>query len=415
MPDRRSEESDANTAHNVAFLPFLRLKRRYTIAGVEFLPLRDEAGAVPQPLQSGVKAIETILSGYVDRHGKPLTNCVVATLPEKRWDIAREDFATVRWAASLLFLAGWASNQYLTPFGGNYVNSTMFRVIGQAFSGIVPDYIAIPARRRDGGSLDGGYKHGEVKFPLPAQCSIRDAAVIDEGVLLALDKAHAAESPVVDRLRTAVPFVQLANSDEDWMPDLAEAILMGSAFEQLLQGNASAFKLGRKFGVLFGSCGSVTVADAKKVRSNIEIDTSTPERAAAQPEWWVHRKWMEELYDVRSKVVHHGSPGSRQWGWSLFEHLVMSAHVFPLTTKLLLQRERYYALTDDDRIGCRAVDKLLASPRWWNERSAARGASTERTWSEIIWRTKTDEAIVRAIADSLRRTTGQTGGHDQPE
>ena len=36
------------------------------------------------------------------------------------------------------------------------------------------------------------------------------------------------------------------------------------------------------------------------MRSGIEIDTKKPEYATAQPKWWVHRKWMEELYDVRT-------------------------------------------------------------------------------------------------------------------
>ena len=197
------------------------------------------------------------------------------------------------------------------------------------------------------------------------------------------------------------------------MPDLAEALLMGSAFEQLLQGNATAYKIGRKFGALFGQFGSVTVADAKKVRAGIKIDQSTPERAAAQPTWWVHRKWMEELYDVRSQVVHEGSAANRTWGWTLFEHLVIAAHVFPLTIKLLLQRERHYALTDDDRVGCLAVDKLLAAPVWSKERGASRNdRSSPQTWSEIIWRTKTEEAFDRAIAESLH--PGAERNSDEP-
>src|SRR4051812_766641 len=68
-PDDPDLESGGTAAgaeqHHIAFLPFLRLKRGYTIAGVEFLPLRDPDGKVPPPLESAVKAVETILSGYV--------------------------------------------------------------------------------------------------------------------------------------------------------------------------------------------------------------------------------------------------------------------------------------------------------------------------------------------------------------
>ena len=384
-------------SHHIAFLPFLRVKKGFTVAGVEFLPLRDKDGKAPPPLESAVKAVETILSGYVDRRGKPFTNCVVATIPGKGWDIARDDFPTVTWAASLLFLASWACNEYAARSGGRYVNSSMFRVVGQAYTGPVPYWISISARRRDGGSMDGGYKHGELKFSLPVHISIRDAANVDEGLLVALDKAHAANSPVIDRLRTALPFVELANTDDDLMTDRAEAILMGSAFEQLLQGNASAYKLGRKFGALFGSCGSVTVAEAMKVRPAIEIDTSAPDRVAAQPTWWVHRKWMEELYDVRSKVVHQGTAFARPWGWSLFEHLVMAAHAFPLAVKLLLQREDYYTFTNDDQAACRVIDRILASSTWWSDPDDAE--ELEQSWSRILSKTKLHMYTERAIEE----------------
>jgi hypothetical protein len=85
--------------------------------------------------------------------------------------------------------------------------------------------------------------------------SIREAASVDGGLLAALDAAHAAGSVMVERLRTALPFVELANTDDEFMTEHAEAILMGSAFEQLLTGDASAYRLGAKFGELFGQFG----------------------------------------------------------------------------------------------------------------------------------------------------------------
>ena len=62
--------------------------------------------------------------------------------------MSRDDRPAVRWGASLLFLASWACNDYFPQYGGlgSYVNSTMFRIIGQAYSGGMPVHIAIPAR-----------------------------------------------------------------------------------------------------------------------------------------------------------------------------------------------------------------------------------------------------------------------------
>ena len=93
--------------HFVVFLPFLRLEceKGYKVGDVEFLPLRDTRGNLPGAL-SGVKdPLLKILSGYLDRDGELLNNCVVATVGDHGWDLKEEDFETVRAAAAVLFLA----------------------------------------------------------------------------------------------------------------------------------------------------------------------------------------------------------------------------------------------------------------------------------------------------------------------
>lgn len=373
-------EVTATASRQFAFLPWLRLKTACRVAGVEFLPLRDESGAVAAVLADSIEPLTVILSGYVGRTGKPIDNCVVATMPDRGWNLVDSDFETVQWATALLFLASWASNEYFADWSGPYVNSSAFRVVWQRFAR-APVWIALTSRRRDGRNWDGGYKHGQVKFSIPLHCSLREPSTVDGALLTALDQGFSSDCQTIRRLRYALPFVTLANTDDDLITETAEAILMGSAFEQLLGGGASAYKLGRKFGTLFASYGSVTVEDAKKVRTGIEIDGSTPERAAAQAKWWVHRKWIEELYDVRSRSVHEGTADGRTWGWAPSEHLVMAAWVFPLAVKLLLQRDGHYTFSDTDTIHCLTVDKLLAVTGWAGE---TEGASWLSKWHEIV-------------------------------
>lgn len=104
--------------------------------------------------------------------------------------------------------------------------------------------------------------------------------------------------------------------------------------------------------------------------------------------WWLHRKWIEELYDLRSKVVHKGHHASRKWGWNIIEHLVIAAHVFPLTVKLLLVENGHYQLSDDDRIRCLAVDKLLFSRRWVESRDD--GEESSDSWTAITSKIRRD-------------------------
>ena len=46
------------------------------------------------------------------------------------------------------------------------------------------------------------------------------------------------------------------------------------------------------------------------------------------------------------------------------EHLVMAAHVCPLTVKLILEKEGHYAPTDEDRAACLATGLLLVETQW---------------------------------------------------
>ena len=380
----KNRERVDTVQHLIIFLPFLRLKTGHSIAGVNFLPFRDVDQHMPAELESAESALSRILSDYMDRHGKPFDNCVVATIPDRGWDLNQDDGPTVMWAASLLFLSSWATSQYFPRFFGPYTNSSLFRVTGQGFTGDVPVHMTVVVRRRDGSSWYGGYRHGEFTFNIPVQCSIRNPVDVDEPFLEALDNANASESVTMQRLRTALPFVQLANTDDDLLTEHAEAILMGSAFEQLLDGDGK-YALAKTFGELFQSFGNETVASAQKLRPDIEIDTSDPERAAAQPDWWVHRKWLEELYHLRSSVVHEGDHGARKWAWRLNEHLIMAAFVFPLAVKLLLAQEGRYTLASADEAQCKAIDKLLAITAWDEEPEGDAGG---RAWHEIVSKAK---------------------------
>ncbi len=42
--------------------------------------------------------------------------------------------------------------------------TSTFRLVGQAYRGAAPGFIAVSSRRRDGSTRDGGYEHGEFKF-----------------------------------------------------------------------------------------------------------------------------------------------------------------------------------------------------------------------------------------------------------
>jgi hypothetical protein len=69
-------------------------------------------------------------------------------------------------------------------------------------------------------------------------------------------------------------FVELANTDDELMRWMPEAILMASAFEQML-GVEDKRELVNEFEALFAPFGSVTVEAAMALRPAISIEPST--------------------------------------------------------------------------------------------------------------------------------------------
>lgn len=375
----------------IAFLPWLSLAESVTIAGTEFAPFRDPNGNVNPKLTAIEDTLLKILSSYVDLRGEAVNNFTVVLRDGMApgWDVATDDFENIHWTVSLLSLCSLAQNDYFQPVLARYVNNTMFQLYGQNFTEPV-DFISLRAKKRDGGTLVAGHRHGSVKFTVPLQCESLSIASVDNNLVSAFNHAIAANSALIERLRPALSFLNLANTDGDGMIAGAEVILMASAFEQLLS-SYGARNLSTAFSNIQNQYGGVIVANAINSRAGLVVE---PRYAADQQNWFVHRKWMEEFYQLRNAYVHGTALSARTWGWQTREHLVVGAFVFPLTVKLCLQEEGYYVLDDQDEIRCRAIDPLLAATNW--ERSPDDRANAS-CWQDVLSDGRRDLRVRKAM------------------
>ena len=96
-PDQKKAE---DSRHFVIFLPFLRMRTGLTVAGVEFLPLRDDDDNVPAALETAVAPLERIPFGFRPRLGsririRPPSMPIYTVRPEKESSSFR---ATVRFS-----------------------------------------------------------------------------------------------------------------------------------------------------------------------------------------------------------------------------------------------------------------------------------------------------------------------------
>jgi len=82
----------------------------------------------------------------------------------------------------------------------------------------------------------------------------------------------------------------------------------------------------------------------------------------------------------------------------------MAAHVFPLTVKLMLEKEGHYAPTDEDRAACLATDLLLVEKQWVEDRD---GRNTGHSWHEVIDKT-TSSVLFDKILEKYKKERTRT-------
>ena len=347
-----------NGFYTICLLPWLRLDVAYECNGICLVPFQLQ-GDQDANLNALKPSLENILASYVHIRGQPIDRCTIVTIKDNdpEWNIDDSDHERITESLACFFLAAFSRNNYFAQHS-TYINASALQPVFQRLR-IPLQGIALQHRRRDGSVLDGGYDHGDVKFSIPLECkSLRPS--MDPEFLNALGKAIKANTPFVRRLLTSLSFLRLANTDQAHMSLDAEVILMGSSFEQLFDAN-NKYNLTCKYGEYFSPFKSKTVADALPSRPGIRPDAGMEEENKT---WQLGRKFIQELYDLRSAIVHGDDRNKRSWGWNIFEHLLMGAYIYPLATKLLLQEEKHYVLTDRDKIACKAIDILLSKTDW---------------------------------------------------
>jgi hypothetical protein len=377
----------------ISFLPWLRISAPVSIGRFTFTPFLDDDDQTTAALREIGDAVRTVLSGYVDLRGTALRNCVMILNSEltPSWDLPPSSLGDARWAAVQLFLVTFSMNEYFEQVR-QYANSSMFTVYHQSFT-LPIDFIAVNSRRRDGSLMIGGYRHGEMKFTVPVYADTTgEFRLLDSDLLAALERAASAGSTVLSRLRPALSFLSLASTDSDAMSQDAEIILMISAYEQLLApSETGARHLALALSLLLERFGSVSVDSALKNRPGIEVNAKYEKE---QRGWPVHRKWMEELYQLRNAYAHGDATNSRTWGWLPLEHLVMAALVFPLSVKLLLEAEGHYRMTRRDEIMGTALGGLLGQSDWLEP--AEKNPNNTR-WHETLRNAASANRVARAV------------------
>jgi hypothetical protein len=397
------QEQPKEESKMLSLLPWLKLEVPIKVKEVVFTPYSIMSGDPEHVLHSFKKEIDRVLSSYRDIRGRIINECAIAYTDKKDPCSSAVDIRLVSNASHMLTFAALARKKFCVQFG-SYANSSYFETVFQEFSK-ESEFVRIMTRRRDGWFHSMGHKHGEVKFAMPLECAERATPVFDDALLMSLGYVLEEKEPLARRLMQSIWLYNLACSDSHRISIDREIVLMVSAFEQLFSGCHGANDLACKVDTLLDNYGSTIVGNCPRI-NDIKL-TSGKENLEKQ--WFIHRKWIQELYQLRNDYTHGDDPGRRSWGWNNLEHSLMAAFLFPLIAKILLSQQSQYSLVEADWIRMGAIDKLLNAQNWFG-RDPATGIST---WQKVISDHKFNSCVERAIEKIINKRESSSPGASQ--
>lgn len=339
----------------IIFMPWITLPESVRVGGFRFcpLPVQDVKSVVDPDM---VATVENALKCYVQKNGKPIESCtiVLRARHQEAWNIPREHWKYANAAAKTLALACLAEQRFFEGHFSPHLNATMFHIIGQGITA-GSDQIAPFYPRRGGGLQIGGLRFRDIVFQRPSQIEGTECRTVNDRLLKALKRARRLRAPCVNAIDSSLEIFLLANSETPEL-DLESCVMLSAmAFERLLEpSKSSAQAVASAFADHWAPFSRIQVAKAKRVRPDEKF-------APVQQDWPVHRKWMKELYEARSAAAHRGPRSEFSRNWSAWQHLVIAAFAYPLTAKLRLAEDGFYALSDRELGACDAIDQLLDS------------------------------------------------------
>ncbi len=390
----------------VLVFPWLPLKRKAMVGDLCFTPVT--MGPASQDVPSDIGSRLSIFrrfwkdpgTGQLESGGK------CAIMAQADGEPIRE-FPSHQWlpvldAIEAFCFAALAANEFLPQswFSTPYVNSSCFQ---SYFLG--DDISVFPLRRRDF-VVRSSWGYEDVVVTMPLQCAVvrqfkwKDAFLCALGAALGSDQLP---EPLKD-LREAIWLFNRANTDDHQglsVQQLQQEVVMTvEAFEYLTQ---------RRSGHEVAECVARIVEGVWTATSSTSSGLLQTSRLSGK---WLARQvrdghmnsdhtplyyWLRELHKRRSKIVHNlEKPPENEWAWTVSEHLLMAAFVFPLIIKSILAADDLYELTQGDTVRLGVIDKLLYKDNWGPQERHG-----ESNWSKAF-RDHKDKQLRDKMAARLR-------------
>lgn len=335
----------------LAFLPWATVSKPMRFGSFHIVSCSAAlaTGAIPADLRG---AVDTILEGY--GHKRPVDRAQVPLLRRDDLEFAAElddsQIAAYYDFRTRLTFAALAERHYFYDL--RYCCSDSVRLDIRSFTPQSTGAVVVQRRRRDGFQriiYSTGTYH-ERKPDYVGWCDLCRHA--DVPLLDALEQCAARGDELWGRLADAIAVFVRANSDSPAVDPQSELIDTVSAFSRLVDASKEPRVVGR-FLSLLPAPREKKGATGPKVRGDRV-------RQALQGGRSLRDVWLEDAFNLRHQFGHGRAlaPGYSA-SWTLHEHLLLSAWIFPVAVKALLANEGLYTFTPEDRFRDRVFEELL--------------------------------------------------------
>lgn len=335
----------------LAFLPWLRLRAPIVEGPFHLFPLG--VGDLPPAGVASTVTPETmakVLGQYRDSAKVPLR--VVPVLQYRGrplgadFDEAARD-AIFRFGQQLA-VSGMSDRRFIGGFPDNYTASGHYQVVIQAFTDPYNGSINMTYRRK-GGHANVMMGQSDVHFVRPAHLIGQGEPTLNLRLLTAMQAVQSLPKGVHEHVEASVTQFLLANSDSPDVSLEAESIATYAALERGSDSGQTLKDIRRKLPAI------LAFVDSSHWTAHLRDELELP----ADAERPVLHAWLQQVYVLRGNVA-HGKPAP--WApeqWSMQEHLVAGAFIYPLLLKCRLAQHGLYSLNEEDVAWTLGLEKLL--------------------------------------------------------
>lgn len=320
----------------IAFFPWLKIKSDFDLGDIE-LKIFKVSGQ-QEVTENGRQIIyDRVIKHYLNRSNNPIEKCTIVLQKDKNIleDIDENERDFLFSFAEILAFSGLSKREFF-GFGFGYCNRDDFSFVIQSFTKD-SDGVTMVSRRRDGSTKN--FVSGDVyRVTMPFNITSNEVE-IDIDLIQALLQIQKKSQDIWPRFSDAIFFFNRANTDSNQITEHQEIVMTISAFERLLNCRSGSEKeLIEKFLEVFITEDILNVSQSKRLKnSGFKGNDKT-----------LKEIWLKDFFRMRGEYAHGRRLSKRPIIWLPHEHLLLGSYVFPLLFKILLSKNGFYKLVEDD-------------------------------------------------------------------